>query len=151
MMDSEGLKYPKNPKYASIYNELFSIDITHTTEFHNGLRCVDLVKEYLLDCWFIEPLILVLKQMLKVNQLNDPYKGGLSSYGLLLMIVAFIQFRKLNKVRTPQNINLGNILLDFLHYYGEILQYHDYGIVCRKPGDLNEMNNFYNLMPDQMQ
>jgi non-canonical poly(A) RNA polymerase PAPD5/7 len=91
------------------------------TDFHNGVKCVNLVQEYLLDCWFIEPLILVLKQMLKVNGLNDPYKGGLSSYGLLLMIVAFIQFRKLNKVRVPQTINLGNILLDFLHYYGEIL------------------------------
>ena len=118
------------------------------TEFHNGIKCVELVKEYLLDCWFIEPLILVLKQMLKVNGLNDPYKGGLSSYGLLLMIVAFIQFRKLNKVRIPQNINLGNILLDFLHYYGEILQYHDYGIMCRKPNDLTESNNFYSLIPE---
>jgi len=118
------------------------------TEFHNGIKCVDLVKEYLLDCWFIEPLILVLKQMLKVNGLNDPYKGGLSSYGLLLMIVAFIQFRKLNKVRIPQNINLGNILLDFLHYYGEILQYHEYGIMCRKPGDVSESSNFYNLIPE---
>jgi DNA polymerase sigma len=90
LMDSQGLKYPKSSKYASIYNERFHIDITHMTEFHNGLKCVELVKEYLLDCWYIEPLILVLKQMLKVNGLNDPYKGGLSSYGLLLMIVAFI-------------------------------------------------------------
>lgn len=39
--------------------------------------------------------------MLKVNGMNDPYKGGLSSYGLLLMLVAYIQFRKLNKVRIP--------------------------------------------------
>lgn len=148
LMDNAGLKYPKNEKYAGIYNDLFSIDITHMTEFHNGIKCVELVKEYLLDCWFIEPLILVLKQMLKVNGLNDPYKGGLSSYGLLLMIVAFIQFRKLNKVRIPQNINLGNILLDFLHYYGEILQYHDYGIMCRKPNDLTESNNFYSLIPE---
>lgn len=90
LMDSSGHKYPKNPKYASIYSESFHLDITHMTEFHNGLKCVGLVKAYLLDCWFIEPLILVLKQMLRVNGLNDPYKGGLSSYGLLLMIVAFI-------------------------------------------------------------
>jgi len=111
------------------------------TEFHNGLKCVGLVKEYLLDCWFIEPLILVLKQMLRVNGLNDPYKGGLSSYGLLLMIVAFIQFRDLSQVRIPQNINLGNILLDFLHYYGEI--HHGSAIMCRKPGDMTECSNFY--------
>jgi non-canonical poly(A) RNA polymerase PAPD5/7 len=61
LMDSQGLKYPKNAKYASIYSESFHLDITHMTEFHNGLKCVGLVKEYLLDCWFIEPLILVLK------------------------------------------------------------------------------------------
>lgn len=108
------------------------------TEVHNGVKCVNLVKEYLLDCWFIEPLILVLKQMLKVNSLNDPYKGGLSSYGLLLMIVAFIQFRKLNGVRVPTGINLGNILLDFLHYYGEVLNFVEYGIMCLKPADKTE-------------
>jgi len=60
-MTSAGIKFPKNPKYARIYNELFSVDITHRIESHNGLRCVTLVKEYLLECWFIEPLLLVLK------------------------------------------------------------------------------------------
>jgi DNA polymerase sigma len=74
--------------------------------------------------------------MLKVNSLNDPYKGGLSSYGLLLMFVAFIQFRELNKVKNPQTINLGNILLDFLLYYGENFHYQRYGITCRKPNDV---------------
>jgi non-canonical poly(A) RNA polymerase PAPD5/7 len=114
------------------------------TDIHNGVKCVNLVKDYLTDCWFIEPLILVLKQMLKVNGLNDPYKGGLSSYGLLLMIVAFIQFRKLNTVRVPTVINLGNILLDFLHYYGEVLDFQTYGIFCRKPLDRTEgVANFY--------
>lgn len=84
--------------------------------------------------------------MLRVNCLNDPYKGGLSSYGLLLMIVAFIQCRELNKVRVPQNINLGNILLDFLHHYGEV--HHGAAIMCRKPGDNSESNNFYTRAPE---
>ena len=119
-MLQSGVKFPKNKKYEGIYNQSFSIDITHMTDIHNGVKCVNLVKDYLVDCWFIEPLILVLKQMLKVNGLNDPYKGGLSSYGLLLMIVSFIQFRKLCNVRNPHQINLGNTLLDFLHYIGNL-------------------------------
>jgi non-canonical poly(A) RNA polymerase PAPD5/7 len=150
LMLQGGLPFPKNPKYEAIYNQVFSIDITHMTEMHNGVKCVNLVKEYLLDCWFIEPLILVLKQMLKVNGLNDPYKGGLSSYGLLLMIVAFIQFRKLNNVRVPGAINLGNILLDFLHYYGEVLVYHEYGIMCRRPLDRVEAANFYPRLAENL-
>lgn len=146
----EKLPYPRNPKYAKIYDEQFSIDITHWTEYHNGVKCVNLVKDYLFECWFIEPLVLVLKQMLKVNNLNDPYKGGLSSYGLFLMIVAFIQFRKLDKVKNPQTINLGNLLLDFLHYYGEVLQFMEYSVMCRSPGDINEPKNFYPRIPDTM-
>ena len=96
LMRMAGMQFPKNPKYEEIYHQEFNIDITHMTDLHNGMECVHLVKDYLQECWFIEPLILVLKQMLKVNGLNNPYKGGLSSYGLLLMIVAFIQFRNLN-------------------------------------------------------
>jgi DNA polymerase sigma len=148
-MDQAGQKYPKNPKYKQIYVQNFSIDITHRTQFHNGLNCVELVKEYLMECWFIEPLILVLKQMLKVNNLNDPYKGGLSSYGLLLMIVAFIQHRKLNQIQMPNQINLGNILLDFLHHYGEMLKFTEQGITCRRPRDHTDSKNFYPIMPPQ--
>lgn len=29
--------------------------------------------------------------------------------------------------------------------------FNDYGICCRKPGDMTESQNFYNIMPDQMQ
>lgn len=61
LMLQSGMPFPKNPKYEGIYDQIFSIDITHMTEMHNGVKCVNLVKEYLLDCWFIEPLILVLK------------------------------------------------------------------------------------------
>ena len=61
LMLQAGHKFPKNPKYKDIYYQTFSIDITHMTEYHNGVKCVNLVREYLLDCWFIEPLILVLK------------------------------------------------------------------------------------------
>lgn len=60
-MKLAGKSYPKNPKYASIYEENFHLDITHMNDGHNGIPCVDLVKKYLLECWYIEPLILVLK------------------------------------------------------------------------------------------
>lgn len=58
---------------------------------HNGIECVNLVKEYLNESEVITPLILVLKQILKVWKFNDPYYGGLSSYGLFLMIIAYLQ------------------------------------------------------------
>ena len=35
---------------------------------------------------------MVLKQILKVDNLNDPYSGGISSYALTLMVVAYLQW-----------------------------------------------------------
>jgi DNA polymerase sigma len=55
--------------------------------------------------------------MLKVSRLNDPYTGGISSYALLLMIVAFLQSKGLMKKMDNQT-NLGKILLEFLMFYG---------------------------------
>lgn len=77
-------------KYPEILRRPINIDITLMTEHHNGILCVNLVKEYLKENKAIEPLILVLKQMLKVWGYNEPYNGGLSSYALFLMIVSFL-------------------------------------------------------------
>ncbi|VDO65260.1 unnamed protein product [Heligmosomoides polygyrus] len=38
----------------------------------------------------VEPLILVLKQFLILRRLNTTYTGGLSSYGLILMLINFL-------------------------------------------------------------
>lgn len=49
---------------------------------------------------------MVLKHFLRVFQINDPYLGGLSSYGLILMIVAFIQYYDMylhDRVNYPVN------------------------------------------------
>ena len=37
------------------------------------------------------PLLFVLKQFLREHDLNEPYRGGLSSYSLSLMVIGFLQ------------------------------------------------------------
>jgi hypothetical protein len=34
----------------------------------------------------LAPLVLAIKQLLVEHDLNDPYNGGLSSYGILLLV-----------------------------------------------------------------
>jgi hypothetical protein len=88
----EGFNIPpfSSLNFPEIMAKPIKIDITQMTEMHNGLECVQLVKTYLDENKLIEPLILVLKQMLKVWGFNDPYTGGLSSYALFLLIVSFL-------------------------------------------------------------
>ena len=89
------------------------LDITVQDQRHKGLECVEIVKEYLKQYPQLEPLMLVVKYMLKITELNDPYKGGLSSYGLLLMLVSFFQTRP----EWPKDVTLGKWLLWAMHFY----------------------------------
>ena len=138
---------PKNPAYASVYERTICIDITvNQSEVvgghrHLGIECCELVEQYIKDCWIIEPLLLVLKQMLKVNGLNEPFKGGLSSYGLLLMIVGFLQQKAYDNICDPQSVNLGQILLEFLQYFSNF-DYKSRQIHCRKPEESTEPGTF---------
>jgi non-canonical poly(A) RNA polymerase PAPD5/7 len=69
------------------------IDISIQDQKHYGLRCVELVRTFLKDYEVLEPIVLALKNILKLASLNDPYTGGLSSYGLILMVVSFLQVK----------------------------------------------------------
>jgi DNA polymerase sigma len=68
-----------------------SIDISYQDEQHNGLKSVELIKNYLQVYPEAENLVLVLKKFIYESKLFAPYHGGLSSYALFLMIIAFIQ------------------------------------------------------------
>ena len=118
------------------------------TEFHNGLECVRLVQEFLAENEVIEPLILVLKQLLKASNLNNPYFGGLSSYALFLMIVSFLQ--SMDVPKELAKVNLGRILVQFLGFYGAFDQ-DNLGISCHLPAsrrshDHHHKANHYQLL-----
>lgn len=78
----------------------FPVDVTVHDLRHQGLECVDLVRRLVERYPPLKPIALVLKQLLNVSGLSDPYLGGLSSYGLVIMIVAYFQileFREMQK------------------------------------------------------
>jgi len=60
------------------------------------------------------PLVIVLKAFLFQNDFNDPSKGGLGGYALILLIVYYLQ------QRANQDRDLGKLLIDFFQFYGSI-------------------------------
>ena len=77
-------------------------------------------------------MILILKQLLKIYNLNDPYIGGLSSYALTLMVAAFLQHQVLisNGMAYGQNFHynfdhrdLVTALSEFLRHYGYVVNF----------------------------
>jgi len=69
----------------------------------------------------LKPLTLVLKQFLVEKGLNDPFVGGLSSYGLVLMITAILQRffpSGMSGIPYPSN-TLGAVFWTFLTDYAD--------------------------------
>ena len=82
-----------------------------------------------------------LKTILQKAFLNDPYKGGLSSYGVILLIINFLYVQ--NKRGNDISItNLGKLFYDILYYYG--LEYDmSNPIIIDENADLQKVTFFH--------
>lgn len=65
----------------------------------------------------------MLKKFIYCTNIYDPYSGGLSSYGLILMIVAYLQNenreRKLHGGPNSHKLpSIAELLIGFLNFYG---------------------------------
>ncbi|KAL9651506.1 hypothetical protein ABK040_001452 [Willaertia magna] len=66
-----------------------------------------------------------LKYFLKQRNLNIPMDGGISSYGISLMIINHLQMHSSNSSIEDRDVtSLGTLLLDFLALYGKYLNFY---------------------------
>jgi len=101
------------------HGSLINVDITFATHAHGGLRTCALVKSFIERFPPLKPLALVLKQFLVEKGLNDPFVGGLTTYGLVIMIVSVLQRYYPNGIsnRRLHSNALGAFLVAFLQEY----------------------------------
>jgi len=76
---------------ASVGHQPVALDLSFDSSFHRGLPTCAFVKGLCIEYPTLEPLALVLKQFLSSKKINNPYTGGLSSYGLVLMLASMLQ------------------------------------------------------------
>ena len=81
------------------------IDITYQDDNHNGLESVELIQQYLGIYPQLRALTFILKKFIYSARLFDPYSGGISSYGLILMIVAYLQNENRERKKNKQGKN----------------------------------------------
>ena len=75
---------------------------------------INFIKKGINDFPQIKPLIKILKKLLIFKNLNNSYKGGMSSYCLFLIIYSYL---KINQNISKDNNNYGSLLMGFLYYY----------------------------------
>ena len=118
-----------------------NIDISFDSEKHNGLKCVNLVKSYLQEYTVLKPITIALKAILQSANLHNPNKGGLSSYGLILMVVSYIQSQKENFGLKNEPDLIGKIFYGFLKHYGILFDFNKYLILTYPINETNYANN----------
>ena len=68
---------------------------------------------------FLIDIIYILKRYMLKEGLNESYKGGISSYSLFLLVLAYIKSNKGNI-----NISLGSLLIEILTFYSNFCFYN---------------------------
>ena len=106
----------------------FDIDISVENEKHYGLKCVNLINSYLNEYPVLKPITIALRAILYSANLHLPDKGGLSAYGLILMVVSYIQSQKENLNKGEPDL-CGKIFYGFLKHYGIIFDFNKYLIL----------------------
>ncbi|XP_037732708.1 inactive non-canonical poly(A) RNA polymerase protein Trf4-2 [Drosophila subpulchrella] len=95
----------------------------------SGVQAAELIKDFIRQFPELPKLVMVLKQYLSLQGLNEVYScGGVSSYALTLMVISFLQQQARLGKRYNANNKLGLLLLQFLDYYGRKFDFFKYGI-----------------------
>jgi len=112
-------------------HEYMKVNLTIQDKKNNGYKCVKLIREFINSYKNLEPLTLIVKQLMKCSNTlfslshylyYSNNSEALNSYSIILMIVYFLQIQLMgNMRRTVEMINnpdnLGELFINFLLYY----------------------------------
>ncbi|GLT84385.1 hypothetical protein SLE2022_026200 [Rubroshorea leprosula] len=121
------------------------LDISFKSPSHMGFETTELVKELIEQFPATTPLALVLKQFLADRSLDQSYSGGLSSYGLMLLITRFLQHE--HHLGRPINQNFGSLLMDFLYFFGNVFDPRQMRVSLRGTGVYVNRERGYSIDP----
>jgi len=120
-VDNEILKFL--PYFENKDISHINIDLTFTSkekEFKRPEQIVNYINKSLKDYEEIRPLLLVIKRYFRVMKMNKSFTGGLSSFSLFLLILAFLKNNK-------DKMNLGKYLYYIMEKYS-FFDFKNYGI-----------------------
>ena len=103
----------------------------------NGADAVKTVEKVIEIFPEIRPLTLVIKYTLRQRQLNEIYKGGISSFIIFSLIYYYmsdVRKKILDDIKNGKNegeLTLGHLLVGFFNFYGFMFNYDKLGISIR--------------------
>lgn len=105
------VKITMGPKFLNL-----KVDMTFQAKNHTGVRCSQLINEFLMAMPIIKPLVLFLKSLVCAYNLSDPYTGGIGSYSITLMVIALLQVLKLSFSVLQDKKTMKNLPISFYSF-----------------------------------
>jgi len=119
-----------------------NVDLTVQDDNHRGITSAQFVSKLVSRFPTLMPVFLALKQLMFFCNFHEPYKGGLSSYGLFLMTAFYYQEQtaEWRAVIATNKQSLGKIFMDLLYFYAYEFDYSRCIAVNNKDNpNMNEM------------
>lgn len=87
----------------------------------NSENGVDLIRQFLQEYPAMMPIVLIMKQLIYLAQLNEAAKGGIPSYPLVLLIASYFQAKAINgSIFSTEFPSFGIAFVDFLHFFSSL-------------------------------
>lgn len=118
-------------------HENVDVDVTFESEKHTGIEGGAFVKKCLEEYPETRVLSLVLKRFLNNRGLLTTYTGGISSYGLFLLITRYCQEQPYSK-----GMDVGGLLLGFLDFFGNYFDPQRVGVSVREKRYFDRQDTF---------
>ena len=90
---------------------------------HLGIMATNNMKEWMSAYPSLHTVSIVLKDLLKRRDLNNIYKGGISSYALIIVVIAYMHAKQLTDEK-----NASVVFYGFLEFLSKEFQHEKYGI-----------------------
>ena len=107
------------------------VDISFNQD--TGHASAELIFQFFQVYPFLPKLVILLKQFLAHRRLYEVFVGGISSYGLFLLVVSFLQQHP-QQGKADLSADLGKLLIEFFELYGRKFNYMKTGICVLNGG-----------------
>ncbi|KAI0533719.1 hypothetical protein GGR58DRAFT_97424 [Xylaria digitata] len=122
-------------KYTDYHTGL-KVDISF--EKMDGYKAIDTFRKWKEQYPAMPPLVAVIKHFLLMRYLNEPVNGGIGGFTVICMVVHLLQMIPQVQSGSMKDDHLGQLLMEFLNYYGNLFEYERVAIRMDPPGTLNK-------------
>ena len=127
--DLNKLKFDISFKEFDFYNNYFD-------------KTIEFIKKSIFDFPYVKDIVLLMKRYFKIIKLNKNYLGGLSSYSIFIMTLAFLKSKNYSK-----DISIGKQFYYFIEWYS-LFNFTEYIINVTKDNPFIKIDKF--IMNDKI-